>query len=132
MNPVENHGDWMKGISGSRRRTSETTRVVPTSIDVKTSTPQSVERNIALPGANDSSFVPNAMQAAKWNRARFDCHWNKRPSGDRLTLLAISQMGPINWVEAVRGFLFFGIVATTVCLEWTAIKSLATYFASCF
>ena len=132
MNPVENHGDWMRGISGSRRMTSESPTEDPAAIDEMTTEPQRGQRGTAPLSAGDSSFAASATPSGKGIWARLGWCGNDRQSGDRPHLLAFSETGPVDWIEAIRGNLFFGIVAITVWLEWVAIKTLATHMATYF
>ncbi len=37
---------------------------------------------------------------------------------------------PTGWIEAIRGMLFFGVLATVLWLEWVAIKAIVVYVAS--
>ncbi len=37
--------------------------------------------------------------------------------------------GPIDWVEFMRGSLFFGVLGCAIWTEWLAIKSLAVFFS---
>jgi hypothetical protein len=40
--------------------------------------------------------------------------------------------GPIDWIEFIRGSLFFGILGGVLWAEWVAIKSLAVFFSQLF
>jgi hypothetical protein len=50
--------------------------------------------------------------------------------GNRPRPMELPKVGPVDWIEAIRGILFFGILATVLWLEWVAIKAIATYVST--
>jgi hypothetical protein len=44
--------------------------------------------------------------------------------------MELPKIGPVDWIEAIRGILFFGILATVLWLEWVAITAIATYVST--
>ena len=128
MNPVENHGDGMN-ISGSRRGTSGATTGDPAAIDAMTRESQRGKRGAALPSAGDSSF---ATRRGKGGWARFGRGWNEWRRGNRPHPMGLPKVGLVDWIEAIRGILFFGILAAVLWLEWVAIKAIAIYVSTFF
>ena len=52
--------------------------------------------------------------------------------GNRPHPMELPNEGPVDWIESIRGILFFGILATVLWLEWVAIKAIATYVSTFF
>jgi hypothetical protein len=44
----------------------------------------------------------------------------------------LASRGPIDWVEFIRGSLFFGVLGGAIWAEWLAIRSLAVFFSQLF
>ncbi len=53
-----------------------------------------------------------------------------KPAATALKRRACS--GPIDWIEFIRGSLFFGILGGAIWAEWLAIKSLAVFCSQLF
>lgn len=49
---------------------------------------------------------------------------------DRPESKELPQAGPVDGIEAIRGVLFFGILAFALWLEWLAVKALTIYISS--
>lgn len=64
--------------------------------------------------------------------AVFGAQTRESPRGSGLQPLELPQARDGGWVEAIRGLLFFGILATVVWLEWIAIKAITAYVLRCF
>lgn len=130
MNPIERHDDWLKGISGSRRMTVGA--FPKTSAPLLATLPDSQrdQENLEVPiqGESGSSVKTTRGSHSKWAR----CGWVGKHllRTDRRHLLAFSATGAINGIEAIRGILFFGLLATSLWVEWIAIKALATYVSA--
>lgn len=130
MNPIERHDDWLKGISGSRRMTGETFYESSAPIVATLPDSQRDQENleVLIQGEIGSSVQTTRESHSKWVR----CGWVGKHllRYDRRHLLAFSPSGAINGVEAIRGSLFFGLLATSLWVEWIAIKALATYVSA--
>lgn len=130
MNTVEQYGDWMRGISGSRRLASETTTEQPTVCEQRTIEQEQAQAGTTLSGVGEPGRAGKVTHSRSLRSALWGVGKNLRWRGDDAHLLEFGDLEPIDWIETIRGMLFFGIFAAVVWLEWVAIKAFALYVST--
>ncbi len=129
MNPVEHHDGWMS-LSGGRRKPSRVATVAHAPSDAKTEEPQPEERLAPLASERDanSGRISPRLDHGRWTR--FARRWTGRRIGNRPQAKATLTMGPIDWIETLRGMIVLGMLGGVLWLEWIVIKAIATYVSS--
>lgn len=90
------------------------------------------------PIKNYGDWMSNPGSRRRTRRAQtedplaIDAMTREAQRGNRPHPRELPKLGPVGWIEAIRGILFFGILATVLWLEWGAIKAIATYAATFF